>query len=61
MLFPKKLAARITQSAHRFCLTAAHTPSGTEITMVRTIVTAVSSSVAGSLDTNVGNTSCPET
>ena len=43
------------------CRTAASTPSGMEMTMVSRIESAVSSSVAGSFDTKVWNTSRPET
>ena len=60
-LLPTKLAARIIKSVARFCRTAARIPSGIEITSVSSIDIAASSSVAGSFDRNVANTSSPDT
>ena len=49
-LFPTKLHTRIRRSLHRFFLTAARIPSGTEISTVSTMETTVSNRVAGSLE-----------
>ena len=60
MLLPKKLHPRMSQSSHLSCRTADKIPSGTEIKIVRRMERTVSSRVAGSLERNVENTSCPD-
>ena len=61
MLFPTKLTPRIRSSVRRFCRTAARMPRGMEISRVSARETAVSSSMAGSLESSSGSTSRPET
>ena len=59
-LLPTKLHSRIRRSVKVFCFTAERIPRGMEITTVSRMEAPVRSSVAGSLERKVENTSSPE-